>query len=90
MKVAGRALTGTRFNSPIRSGDEAAFFVFGGERGGRRTVRLQGLMHDREYVVDRRPDGPTQVIPGSEMLADGISVELGPSEGGLWRIAWAR
>jgi hypothetical protein len=38
-------------------GVEAVLFVFAGEGGGRRTIRLQGLRNDREYVAGRRLDG---------------------------------
>lgn len=67
-------------------GDDAALFVFAGQGGGRETVRLRGLQPDTNYDIGRRPNGRTHRIQGSELMAEGLTVELSQNEGCLWRI----
>jgi len=67
-------------------GDDAALFVFAGHGSGRETVRLRGLQPDADYSVGRRPQGRPHRTRGSELMAEGLSVDLSPNEGCMWRI----
>ena len=67
-------------------GDDAALFVFAGQRGGRVTLPLRGLRRQAGYDVSRRLDGVLSRTGGSDLTESGLSVQLGPDEGCLWRI----
>ena len=69
------------------NGNDAVLFVFAGQSGGRQTVRLRGLDPEVSYNVSRLLDGPANRQLGSDLMAAGLSIELSPDEGSLWRIA---
>ena len=69
-------------------GDEAALFVFAGEGGGRKTIRLRGLKEDGEYLLSRRPRKSSRRISGARLMK-GLPVRLGSNEGALWHITTA-
>ena len=68
------------------SGDNAAVFVFAGNQGGQKTIPLQGLDADEDYLLSRLPDGKGDPVRGCELLSKGLAVELGPGQAGLWRV----
>ena len=66
---------------------EAAALVFSGILGGKRHLPLHGLDAKRDYEVCDVATGGRQVRNGSDLLIEGLHVELGPSDARLWRIS---
>ena len=67
-------------------GADAALFAFAGAGGGEQVLRPKGLVAEADYDVCARPDGEPRAVAGAELMGEGLCVELGPLEGGLWRI----
>ena len=69
------------------AGTEAAVFAFAGISHGAPTLRLQGLVPDSDYMVTRRPHGPSMRIAGSDLLSNGLDANLDPYTAALWHLS---
>ena len=69
------------------SRDESVLFVFAGQKGGQMTIYPLGLHGEGRYQITRQLAGIPRTSSGSEVMAVGLTVQLGSHEGGLWHIA---
>lgn len=84
LPATARAWDAVQFNA--HDGGDAALFVFAGVDGGCRSIQLKGLRPEATYTVTPLPDGPPADVPGEALLNEGLAVELGRSQGKLWRV----
>lgn len=66
--------------------DETVLFVFAGNQGGNKAIKLKGLKGTENYRINKRPDGVSKYVSGFELLEHGVNIKLEPYEGSLWKI----